>query len=71
MFIITQNLNSITLEDFSKIDINVVIRTDGMLFFFRAMINDANSILKNSRSIENEINNFSIEEIYKQMIGKK
>ena len=42
-----------------------------LLSSYRAMINDANSILKNSRSIENEINNFSIEEIYKQMIGKK
>ncbi len=72
VFIITQNLNSITLEDFSKIDINVVISTNSMLLSsYRAMINDANSILKNRRSIENEINNFSIEEIYKQMIGKK
>ena len=60
------------MEDFSKIDINLVICTNSLLLSsYKAMIDDANSILKNSRSKENEINNFSIEEIYKQMIGKK
>ena len=68
--VVPTSFNSVTVEEFEKIGVNVVISANHMLrSAYPAMLNTAKSILKNGRSKEVESSCMSIKEIMEFIPG--
>jgi len=72
VIVVPSSFNSITIEEFIDMEVNVVISANHMLrSAYPAMLNVAKSILKNGRSLESESDCLSIKEILEIIPGTK
>ena len=70
--VVPTSFNSVTIEEFIEMGVNVVVTANHMLrSAYPAMLNVAESILKNGRSLEAEPNCMSIKEILEFIPGTK
>jgi len=70
--VVPTSFNSVTIEEFTKMGVNIVIAANHMLrAAYPAMLNVAKSILKNGRSLEAEPDCMSIKEILEFIPGTK
>ena len=70
--VVPTSFNSVTLEEFSNMGVNVVISANHMLrAAYPAMLTVAKSILLNGRTLEAEIDCMSIENILEIIPGTK
>jgi phosphoenolpyruvate mutase len=72
VIVVPTSFNSVTVEEFIEMEVNVVITANHMLrAAYPAMLNVAKSILKNGRSLESEPDCMSINEILEFIPGTK
>ena len=72
VIVVPSSFNSVTIEEFEEMGVNVVITANHMLrAAYPAMLKVAKSILKNGRSLEAEPNCMSIKEILEFIPGTK
>jgi phosphoenolpyruvate phosphomutase len=70
--VVPTSFNSVTIEEFEEMGVNVVISANHMLrAAYPAMLKVAKSILKNGRSLEAELNCMSIKEILEFIPGTR
>ena len=70
--VVPTSFNSVTIEEFEKMGVNVVITANHMLrSAYPAMLNVAKSVLRNGRSLEAEPDCMSIKEILEFIPGTK
>ena len=72
VIVVPSTFNSVTIEEFEKMGVNVVITANHMLrAAYPAMLKVAKSVLKNGRSLEAEPDCMSINEILEFIPGTK
>lgn len=72
VIVVPTSFNSVTIEEFEAMGVNVVISANHMLrAAYPAMLNVAKSILKNGRSLEAEPDCMSVKDILKFIPGTK
>lgn len=72
VIVVPTSFNSVTIEEFIEMEVNVVVTANHMLrAAYPAMLNVARSVLENGRSLETESNCMSIKDILEFIAGTK